>query len=146
PSPPPSAEPRRDRRAVERTVPGASELVRVEVERIDELLDAASELVLDRARIARKLQDVEARAHASGDGELLRLVAGLHDDLEGLKRTSATLQDRIRRVRVVEIGRLFARLAQPVRELARKEGKEVDFISDGEATEIDKALVERVAE
>jgi chemotaxis protein histidine kinase CheA/ActR/RegA family two-component response regulator len=160
----PHPEPRQDRRAVERPVPGgselvrveveridelldaASELVRVEVERIDELLDAASELVLDRARIARKLQDVEARARALDDGDLLRTVAALHDDLEGLKRTSATLQDRIRRVRVVEIGRLFARLGQPVRELARKEGKEVNLSTAGEETEIDKALVERVAE
>src|SRR5256885_11459593 len=68
------------------------------------------------------------------------------DDLEGLRRTSATLQDRIRRVRRIEIGRLFARLSQPVRELARKEHKEVTLALTGEETEIDKALIERIAE
>ena len=64
-----------------------------------------------------------------GDGEILQLAGALVDDVEGLRRTSATLQERIRRVRRVEIGRLFARLSQPVRELARKEGKEVTLRS-----------------
>lgn len=141
-----TATPRHDRRAVERNVSGAEQTVRVEVERIDELMDAASELVFDRTRIARRLLDVETRARALGDGDLVRLVAAVHDDLEGLRRTSATLQDRIRRVRRVEIGRLFARLVQPVRELARKEKKEVTLSLDGEETEIDKALIERIAE
>lgn len=146
PAPPPSASPRRDRRAVERNVPASEQTVRVEVERIDELMDAASELVFDRTRLARRLLDVEAHGRALGDVELLRLAAALQDELEGLKRTSATLQDRIRRVRRIEIGRLFARLSQPVRELARKEGKEVTLSLGGEETEIDKALIERIAE
>lgn len=149
PSPPAEAEPRRDRRAVERAAPGqrdSDQTVRVEVVRIDELMDAASELVFDRTRLARRLVDIEARARAHGDLELVRLCALLSDDLEGLKRTSATLQDRIRRVRRVEIGRLFARLAQPVRELARREGKELTLQLAGEESEIDKALIERIAE
>src|SRR5205823_6465217 len=50
------------------------------------------------------------------------------------------------RVRRVEIGRLFSRLSQPVRELARREQKEVTLAFSGEETEIDKALVERIAE
>ena len=147
PTPPPAtqASTRSDRRAVERGG-GSEQTVRVEVERIDELMDAASELVFDRTRLARRLVDVEARARALGDGELLRLAGTLADELEGLRRTSATLQDRIRRVRRVEIGRLFARLSHPVRELARKEGKEVTLALAGEETEIDKALVERIAE
>jgi two-component system, chemotaxis family, sensor kinase CheA len=149
PTPAPLTEPARpynDRRAVERPAPGQEHTVRVEVERIDELMDAASELVFDRTRLQRRLQDLEARARMLGDGETLRLAHALADDVEGLKRTSATLQDRIRRVRRIEIGRLFARLVQPVRELAKKEHKEVVLATAGEETEIDKALVERIAE
>jgi chemotaxis protein histidine kinase CheA len=146
PTPPPATQALRDRRAVERTVPGQEQTVRVEVERIDELMDAASELVFDRTRLQRRLQDLEARARMIGDGEILRLSAALADDVEGLRRTSGTLQDRIRRVRRIEIGRLFARLSQPVRELARKEHKEVTLALTGEETEIDKALIERIAE
>ncbi|HEX6838907.1 MAG TPA: response regulator, partial [Polyangia bacterium] len=148
PTPPPLTQPR-DRRAVERVAPGQDDrdqTVRVEVLRIDELMDAASELVFDRTRLQRRLQDLDARARMIGDNEITKLAAALADDVEGLRRTSATLQDRIRRVRRVEIGRLFARLSQPVRELARKEGKEVTLALTGEETEIDKALVERIAE
>jgi chemotaxis protein histidine kinase CheA len=143
---PPTPPPRSDRRAVERALPAAELTVRVEVERIDELMDAASELVLDRARIARRLTDVELRAREVGDATLQRLCAALGDDVEGLSRTSSILQERIRRVRHMQVGRLFQRLAQPVRELARKEGKEVELVTQGEAVEIDKATVERVAE
>src|SRR5205085_9438262 len=75
-----------------------------------------------------------------------RAGAGAAEDAEGLARTSATLQEGIRRVRMMSVGRLFQRLVQPVRELARKERKEVEIRTAGEETEIDKAVVERVAE
>jgi chemotaxis protein histidine kinase CheA len=173
--------------------------VRVEVERIDELMDAASELVFDRSRIARRLQELEGcvrdvtKVHDAlqtllaqlerisqelervapeiehvplkpiSEAALVRMgeiateltdvlaslghaTAGAAEDAEGLDRTSATLQEGIRRVRMMSVGRLFQRLVQPVRELARKEGKEVAVHTAGEETEIDKAVVERVAE
>jgi chemotaxis protein histidine kinase CheA/ActR/RegA family two-component response regulator len=154
--------------------------VRVEVERIDELMDAASELVFDRSRIARRMQELEgcARDLAKVRGALQHVLleiervpndlgtrfseiateltdvlasfnragAGAAEDAEGLARTSATLQEGIRRVRMMSVGRLFARLVQPIRELARKEGKEVEIRTAGEETEIDKAVVERVYE
>src|SRR5262249_4276216 len=87
--------PRADRRAVERVAPGGEQTVRVEVERIDELMDAASELVFDHTRIARRLVDLEARAQACKDDALGELVLQLRDDVERLRRTSATLQERI---------------------------------------------------
>ena len=160
--------------------------VRVEVERIDELMDAASELVFDRSRITRRLQELDGcvrdvqkvrgalqsalsgmqnelgPAQLTPDagarlGEiatelsdvlssLQRATSGAGEDAEGLRRTSATLQEGIRRVRMMSVGRLFQRLVQPVRELARKEGKEIEVRTAGEETEIDKAVVERVAE
>jgi chemotaxis protein histidine kinase CheA/CheY-like chemotaxis protein len=165
-----------DRRAASFVGPDA-QTVRVEVQRIDELMDAASELVFDRTRIARRLQELEGcvrdmnkvrgaltelehrdappdRARLGeiatelGDvlGSLRRAVEGAGTDAEGLGRTSTTLQEHIRRVRMMAIGRLFGRLEAPVRELARREGKQLRFITAGEETEIDKAVVERIAE
>jgi chemosensory pili system protein ChpA (sensor histidine kinase/response regulator) len=152
--------------------------VRVEVERIDELMDAASELVFDRSRVDRRLQELDGcvrdvakirgalqsalseleLGHDAGSrlGEiatelsdvlssLARAAAGAGEDAEGLRRTSATLQEGIRRVRMMSVGRLFQRLVQPVRELARKEKKEIEVRTAGEETEIE-AVVERVAE
>src|SRR5207248_4782077 len=106
--------------------------VRVEVERIDELMDAASELVFDRSRIVRRLQELEGcvrdvakvhgalqQAHTSSPERLSeiateltdvlaslgRAVAGAAEDAEGIGRTSATLQEGIRRVRMMSVGR-----------------------------------------
>jgi chemotaxis protein histidine kinase CheA/ActR/RegA family two-component response regulator len=155
---------------------------RVEVERIDDLVDSASELVFDRTRIARRLQELEgcvrdadkvrgtlqaalASLEAARErpelaahleeiatelqdvlASLKTTAAGAAEDAEGLRRTSARLQEGLRRVRTVEVGRLFQRFVQPVRDTARKEGKLVRLHLEGEETEIDKVLAERVAE
>jgi chemotaxis protein histidine kinase CheA/CheY-like chemotaxis protein len=189
---------RTERRQVDRRAPGFAAAdgptVRVEVERIDELMDAASELVFDRTRLVRRLEELGGcardvrkvrgalhgalgeidsvlarhpmlRARLRGiidvvavrfgeiatelddvGSSLERAVAGVAEDADGLARTSATLQERMRRVRMMSVGRLFARLEPSVREVARKESKDVVLQTRGEETEIDKAVVERVAE
>jgi chemotaxis protein histidine kinase CheA len=158
------------------------ETIRVEVERIEELMDAASELVFDRTRVARRVQELDAAVRDLGKtrnalqallpaledagtpapltARLTELTAeisaalaslagatqGLGDDADGIGRTSATLQERVRRVRMMSVGRLFQRLEAPLRDLARKEGKQLELVTRGEETEIDKAIVERIAE
>jgi chemotaxis protein histidine kinase CheA/ActR/RegA family two-component response regulator len=166
----PPPQPRSERRAAD-PAPAAPQpmehTVRVEVEGLDALMDAASELVFDRTRIVRRLQELDgclrdlkrvgAALQLAYPGEIAtelfdavvslgRAVAGVGDDAEGLARTSATLQEGLRRVRMMAVGKLFARFGQPMRELARRQGKQVEFVSSGEETEIDKAVVERVAE
>jgi len=169
-----------DRRLVDRRADPEQQTVRVEVQRIDELMDAASELIFDRTRVARRLEELDgcvrdlgkvraALQHfavelerlpgdlpqraaelavelSTGLAALGRAVHGAGEDAEGLQRTSATLQQGIRHVRMMAIGRLLARFEQPVRELARREGRQVRWVTAGEDTEIDKAVVERVAE
>jgi chemotaxis protein histidine kinase CheA/ActR/RegA family two-component response regulator len=177
-----SQENRRDRRITDRRAPEEAQTVRVEVRRIDELLNTASELVFDRARIARRVQEIEGcvrdlaktrgalqafvatleaagasssavhraseLAAEAGDvlSQLSRIAHGATEDAEGVQRTSTTLQDNVRRVRMLAVGRLFARFEQPIRELARREGKEIALKTVGEDVEIDKAVVERIAE
>jgi len=149
--------------------------IRVEVDRVDALMEAVAELVQDRTRIARQLQEVEecvqvlARAQGTldelarpgGDPRrldeaeawlrevLLRLGSAtqrLASGTDGLRHTSRVLQDGLQRMRMMEVGRLFARIAGPARELARRSGREVEVRTTGEATAIDKAIVERIAE
>jgi chemotaxis protein histidine kinase CheA/ActR/RegA family two-component response regulator len=158
------------------------ETIRVEIDRIDDLVESGSELVFDRTRISRRVQDLEgcvrdvdkvrsalltvmtafeaAKVPATELGDLgevatelsdvlasLSLTAqGAAEDAEGLRRTSTRLQDGLKRVRMMEVGRLFSRLAQPVRDLARREQKRVALRLEGEDTEIDQVLVERIAE
>lgn len=156
--------------------------LRVDVRRVDELMDAASELVFDRTRAARRVQELEGcvrdlrklRTQLSGFvttlenaatvdeaavrsaelaaelsdavAQLSQVTQGAVEDAEALQRTSATLQEQIRRVRMMEVGRLFRRFDQPLADLARREGKRVQLRTVGEDTEIDKAVVERIAE
>jgi chemotaxis protein histidine kinase CheA/CheY-like chemotaxis protein len=171
---------REDRRLIDRRADADQQTVRVEVQRIDELMDAASELVFDRTRASRRLQELDGCLRDLGKvraelqrfsvelervgGELPqraaelsvelstamaalgRAVQGAGEDAEGLQRTSSTLQEGIRHVRMMAVGRLLSRFEQPVRELARREGKQVRWVTAGEDTEIDKAVVERIAE
>ncbi len=155
------------------------ETIRVEMDRIDAVMDAASELIFDRARLgqrfeeltgsARDLTQVEAtierlalrpidptemQLHLTEVAlELGHIVDGLHhalaaaaEDGEQLRRTSARLQEGVRRVRMLTVGPLFARLGPAARELGRQEGKQVVALFDGPETEIDKRVVERIAE
>ena len=130
-------------------------------ERIDELMDAASRAgvrphahrppaarfavvrrraVAAPARPARRRRAADCAARVEPRG-------AARDDAEGLRRTSATLQEGIRRVRMIEIGRLFARLDAAGARAGAQRGQARSRSSlAGEETEIDKALVERIAE
>jgi chemosensory pili system protein ChpA (sensor histidine kinase/response regulator) len=92
---------------------------------------------------AARLAEVEAELEEAVR-DLERAGAGLNDDAELLGQTSRTLQDGLQRVRMMDVGRLFARVATPLREMARRAGKQVELHTSGERTAIDKAVVERV--
>ncbi|MSP61411.1 MAG: hybrid sensor histidine kinase/response regulator [Myxococcales bacterium] len=173
PPPPAGASPPEEWRGSERRAVESGQ-IRVEVEQVDEMMEAAGELVIDRARIARRLIDLDgcvrdlARARAAlrssvmelgpdagGLGEvelelsdalahLERATTGMGDDSEHLARTAQVLEEGLQRVRMMEVGRLFERLAGAVKEIARRTGKEVALATWGEQTAIDKAIGERV--
>ncbi len=157
--------PRRERR-------GEGMQIRVEVDQVDELMEAVGELVLDRTRIARRLLELEGcvrdvakvrsalRAAVKAGGavdevadelsetlrHLERAATGMNEDAEHLRRTSQVLKEGLEQVRMMEVGRLFQRLAAPVKEMARRARKQVELVFAGEHTAIDKAVVERVAD
>ena len=143
----PSRRNARDRRAVERPVPGQEQTVRVEVERIDELMDAASELVFDRTRLPAACRISKRARRMIGDGEILKLAGRAVDDAEGLRRTSATLQEGIRRVRMMSSGpAVRSAWCSRCASWRAKRARRSAVRTAGEETEIDKAVVERVAE
>ncbi|MGU3560749.1 chemotaxis protein CheA, partial [Methylobacterium radiotolerans] len=106
--------------------------VRVEAERLDELMDRVGELVIAQARLGQ--------------------LAGLHADpglktvAEEIERLSARLRDTTMSIRMVAIGALFGRFRRLVHDLARDLGKPVEFVTGGEETELDKTVIERLAD
>jgi len=106
--------------------------LRVAAERLDELMDRVGELVIAQSRLSQI-------AGASGDINL-KAVA------EELQRLASGLRDTTMSIRMVPIGSLFGRFRRMVYDLSRDLGKEVEFVTTGEETELDKTVVEKLAD
>ncbi len=113
--------------------------------RVDELLDAASELVLDRTRIERRLRSVEEVARSAAP-ELRAELAELGADVATLGRTTRRLGERLRRLRATELGVLARRVEPVVLAAARRERKQVRLVVRGASEEIDQRLADALME
>jgi two-component system chemotaxis sensor kinase CheA len=110
----------------------AENTVRVDTTRLDTLVSRAGELVLLRNR----LLSLASRS----DNESLAAMAG------DLDRVSDDLQNAVLGMRMQPVGRLFQRFPRIVRDLARQLGKEIELITEGEDTDLDRSLVEALAD
>lgn len=110
----------------------ASSSMRVDAERLDELMDRVGELVIAQARLTQI-------ANMSQDANLKTIA-------EELERLSSGLRDTTMGIRMVPIGSLFSRFRRLVHDLSRDLGKEIEFITSGEDTELDKTMIERLAD
>lgn len=110
----------------------AAESVRVPADRLDELMDRVGELVIAQSRLSQ-IAD-------SGSDTALRAVS------EEIARLSGELRDTMMVLRMVPVATLFGRFRRLVHDLARETGKAIDLSTDGETTEIDKTVIERLAD
>jgi two-component system chemotaxis sensor kinase CheA len=110
----------------------AAENVRVPAERLDELMDRVGELVIAQSRLSQL---------AGGSGDLqLRAVS------EDVERLSGELRDTMMVLRMVPVTQLFGRFRRLVHDLANETGKMIDLVTEGETTEVDKSVIERLAD
>ncbi|HEY2752384.1 chemotaxis protein CheA [Phenylobacterium sp.] len=126
------AHPSAGARQLEAKTARAVDSVRVPAERIDELMDRVGELVIAQSRLKQV-------AATSGE-EQLRTVA------EEIERLAGELRDTMMVVRMVPVAQLFGRFRRLIHDLARDTGKEIDFATEGESTELDKTVIERLAD
>jgi two-component system chemotaxis sensor kinase CheA len=110
----------------------ADTTIRVQAERLDELMDRVGELVIMQARLAQI-------AERSGDTSI-RLVS------EEIARLTHGLRDTTMGIRLIPIGSLFTRFRRLVHDLSRDLSKPLEFVTSGEETELDKTVVERLAD
>ncbi|WP_316185318.1 chemotaxis protein CheA [Bradyrhizobium sp. SZCCHNRI1003] len=106
--------------------------VRVQAERLDELMDRVGELVIAQARLSQL-------AAASSDLSI-KMIA------EEIERLAGSLRDTTMGARMVPIGSLFGRFRRLVHDLSRDLDKPVEFITAGEDTELDKTMIECLAD
>ena len=112
--------------------PAAEATVRVDTTRLDALVNQAGELLLLRNRLL-------TLAARHGDDTLASTV----DELD---RVADDLQNAVLGMRMQPVGRLFQRFPRIVRDLARQLGKDVDLVTEGEGTDLDRSLVEALAD
>jgi two-component system chemotaxis sensor kinase CheA len=141
PAPVPAAEEdegRYGRRETDRAQPAAQAdagSIRVSVEKIDRLVNLVGELVITEAMLAQQHGDLESQAPE-------RRLAGLRD----LARHTRNLQEAVLSIRMVPISSVFTRFPRLVRELSQRLGKDVELKLSGEATELDRGLIERITD
>lgn len=109
--------------------------LRVDLDRVDKLVNSVGELIINQAAIAEKL--------SSSAGPL---PTDLMSDLDHYKLLARQIQEAVMSIRAQPVRALFQRMARVVREAARATGKPVQLITDGEGTEVDRTVVEHLAD
>ncbi|GAB2782832.1 chemotaxis protein CheA [Dyella kyungheensis] len=132
PAPPPVAASASVAAPAKQAAPAPENTVRVDTARLDALVHRAGELVLVRNRLL-------SLAAKTGD-ETLELAA------TELDRVADALQNAVLGMRMQPVGRLFQRFPRIVRDLSRQLGKEVELVQEGEGTDLDRSLVEALAD
>lgn len=125
------AEARPEAKPRDAAVEAASSL-RVPAERLDALMDQVGELVIAQTRLTQIAAGARDPALVAIAEELERLSSGLRDTSMG--------------IRMVQIGTLFGRFRRLTHDLSRELGKDIDFVTAGEDTELDKTMIERIAD
>ncbi len=113
----------------------ADSSIRVSVEKVDQLINLVGELVISHAMLAESASDLDPAAHE-------RIFSGLSN----LERNSRDLQQAVMSIRMMPISFVFNRFPRVVRDIAAGMGKKVTLKLIGEDTELDKGLIERLAD
>ena len=122
-----AANDQQDRRAATRS---QGEHVRVPAERLDELMDRVGELVIAQSRLSQL-------AHHGNDLSL-RSVS------EEIERLAGEMRDTMMVLRMVPVSTLFGRFRRLILDLANETGKAIELVTEGETTEVDKTVIERL--
>jgi len=109
-----------------------TQTVRVDIDKLDNLMNLMGELVISRSRIGDTLRKYS--------------IKEVDESLSQLNRISLDLQNVVMKIRMVPIAFVFNRFPRMVRDLAKQLGKEINFVVEGEDTELDRTFVEDIGE
>ena len=109
--------------------------MRVAISKVDQMINLVGELVITQAMLAQNSRALDPAVYQ-------QLLTGLTD----LDRNTRDLQESVMSIRMIPMSIVFSRFPRMLRDLASKLGKKVDFVTQGEATELDKGLVEKITD
>jgi two-component system chemotaxis sensor kinase CheA len=114
---------------------GETSSIRVSVEKVDQMINLVGELVITQSMLAQTASQVDPVIYE-------RLLNGMSQ----LERNTRDLQESVMSMRMMPISFVFSRYPRVVRDLATKLGKQVELKTVGEGTELDKGLIEKIAD
>jgi two-component system chemotaxis sensor kinase CheA len=120
-----------------------SQSVRIDVERLDGLMNLVGELVIDRTRLQ---QIREQLAGVLKNANLTELTENFEETTSHLARITDELQEEIMRSRMLPVRSVLTRLPRLVRDVAAKCGKKVELVTAGEETELDRSVIEEISD
>jgi len=127
-------------RKQEQSLKSTTTTVRVDIDKLDRILNTIGELTLAKDAVKRiGIELSEMYIHT-------QFVRDVYKISQTLERRLAELQDEVLEIRMVPVGQLFSRLAQVIRRFSREIGKEIDLVMYGEDTELDKSLAEEIVD
>ncbi len=106
--------------------------VRVDIEKLDEMMNLVGELVMHKGRLEQI--------------GLISKNSELEETVEQVDRITTELQSVVMKVRMVPIEQVFNRFPRMVRDLAKELGKEIDFIMEGQETELDRTVIDEIGD
>jgi len=118
----------------------SNKTIRIDVTRLDALLNLVGELVIDRTRL---VQLGGSLTEQFGDH---RVLSDLQQTALHIGRITDELQEQVMKSRMLPVESVFNRLPRVVRDVAAKQGKQIDFIVEGKDTELDRSVIEEIGD
>lgn len=114
---------------------GPKPTLRVDLDRVDRMINTVGELIINQAMISQRIEELD-----------LPTVAHLTNELEAYKLLARDIQEGVMAIRAQPVKPLFQRMSRIVREASDATGKKAKLVTVGDSTEVDKTVIERLAD
>ncbi|HSP58815.1 MAG TPA: chemotaxis protein CheA [Halomonas sp.] len=112
---------------------GESTSIRVSVDKVDQIINLVGELIITQSMLDQTASELDGATHSA-----------LFNGMSLLQRNARDLQEAVMSIRMIPMDFVFSRFPRVVRETSSKLGKEIELVTEGAATELDKSLTERI--
>jgi two-component system chemotaxis sensor kinase CheA len=141
PDPKPKPSPKKEtKKEVAKKTSNVEQTIRVDVNRLDNLMNLIGELVLSKNRLIKIYNDVEERY----EGE--HFLDELNQVVSSISIVTTDLQIAVMKTRMLQIGKVFNKFPRVIRDLSRDLNKKVNLVIKGEETELDKSIIEEIGD
>ncbi|MFG6665515.1 chemotaxis protein CheA [Halomonas sp. HNIBRBA4712] len=133
----PAASKAADEKSTAKKAAPESSSIRVSVDKVDQIINLVGELIITQSMLDQTVNDLGERSTGN---------SSLQNGMSLLQRNARDLQEAVMSIRMIPMEFVFSRFPRVVRDTAGKLGKEIELVTEGKSTELDKSLVERITD